>query len=298
MLKHLAVICLFLSVAEGVQAANLGEINVYFGSDLVSKTDVKNVGSNNLKYGGYVPNGNNESSGLTDLRSLGDNSQVDGYWGHRNNVIIGFDYMHSLSSSEDTILNKIKVGIGTKLVEKKIMVTHIAYLQKNPTPPAHANGNSTGAFYVSPIDKRLFTDDADFWDDLNRVSPRPFRELYLLPVYFSAQINPINALSSIYFKGNIGYSFVVKDDMPEIDGYADSSLWKFKREGGLYFGVEIGNEFKLSEKTCVLLSLFYDYLEYTTSQSEDGMAHDHLKAGWFTNVDHSFGLKTGLKFRL
>jgi hypothetical protein len=275
---------LFLCVlSAGVaNSVDLGEININFATDLVSKTAVKNIGSNDLGYGGY---GGGTMGGLENLRNLGDNSLTDGYWGHRNTVILGFDYLHSVP-----FLSKVKIGLGTKFIEKKVKVTHIAYLEKNPTPPNH--GFDTGDFVILPIDNNLASPSA------HSVSPTPFRELYFLPVYFTAQINPIDVLSSIYFKGNIGCNFVVKDDMPDIDGYVDSSLWKFKRANGLYFGLEVGNEFGLSEKTFLILSLFYDYVEYRTSQAEVGMAHENKDAGWFTNVDHTIGIKTGLKFEL
>ncbi|MDR1418243.1 MAG: hypothetical protein LBI80_03705 [Endomicrobium sp.] len=276
-----ALVCVCVASDIGIaNSVDLGEISINFGTDLVSKTEVKNIGSNDLGYGGY---GGGTVGGLESLRNLCDNSLTDGYWSHKNNIILGFDYLHS-------IFKKVKIGFGTKLIEKKVKADYIAYLEKNPTPPNHSY--NTGDFQILPINKNLASPDA------HPVSPAPFRELYFLPVYFTAQINPIDILSSIYFKGKVGCNFVVKDDMPDIDGYVDSSLWKFKRGSGLYFGLEVGNEFGLSEKAFFILGLFYDYIEYRTSQAEDGMAHEHKDAGWFTNVDHTIGIKTGLKFKL
>jgi hypothetical protein len=278
------IAALFVCVINGIGVANsvdLGEISINFGTDLVSKTEVKNIGSNTLGYGGY---GGGTVGGLENFRNLSDNSLTDGYWSHKNNVILGFDYLHH-------IFKKLKIGFGTKLIEKKVKVAYIAYLEKNPTPPYH--GSNTGDFQILPINQNLASPDA------HSVSPTPFRELYFLPLYFTSQINPIDILSSIYLKGNFGFNFVVKDDMPDMDGgYVDSSLWKFKRENGLYFGLEVGNEFRFSEKTSFILGLFYDYIEYRTSQAEIGMAHQNKDAAWFTNIDHTIGIKTALKFNL
>jgi hypothetical protein len=59
---------------------------------------------------------------------------------------------------------------------------------------------------------------------------------------------------------------------------------------------------EFSEKPCVFLSLFYDYLttiEYKVICREMGEKnHYHLRSSKLTDISHMFALKTGIKFKL
>ena len=77
-----------------------------------------------------------------------------------------------------------------------------------------------------------------------------------------------------------------------------SILWEYKREGKLYCGAEIGNEFKVREKTYILLSIYYDYIQYASILTDVGKYHGPLEHARLTNADHSIGIKTGLKFKI
>jgi hypothetical protein len=262
----LSILLLFVSISH---AANWGEININFGTDLVSKTaskDLENYPS------GYEPDG------LTNLKQLADTGEIDGYWGHRKLVLVGIEYMHSL-------FNYLKIGIGTKIIKKDIEALYYAVENKGPSEPP----TSGGGISILPVD---FAGDAAL--------TKLYKELYLLPTYFTVQLSPLSdKFNGICFRANMGYNFIIKDDLfGKANYYNASSLWEYKREGGLYFGLEIGNEFKLKDTIGFILGIFYDYILYKSVLTDVGTFHGPLKHAELTNIDHIFGIKTGIKFRL
>jgi hypothetical protein len=251
-------------------ASNFGEININLGASLLSRAillDEKNFPS------GYQPDG------LTNLKNLADTSLTDDFWKQRYICSFGLEYMHNLNFI-NTKLENIKFGIGTKVIQRSIRAMYGVMELPNPN----------GGVFILGIDNPE--------DELNS---KAYRDLYMLPLYLAVQINPIKSdtLSGIYLKGNIGYNFILKDDLlGKANYYTNSSLWDYKREGSLYLGAEFGNEFKLSKTTCILLSIYYDYVQYISILTDVGEYHGPLEHARLTNSDHSIGLKTGLKFKI
>ncbi|MDR3124818.1 MAG: hypothetical protein LBU10_02940 [Endomicrobium sp.] len=256
----------FLFLPIITNASDFGEININFGASLVSKTTLieeKNFPS------GYQPDG------LTDLLKPVADASTDDFWKQRYMCSFGLEYMHSLNIINAKLEN-IKIGIGTKLIQKSVQAAEIQ--------------DTEGGLF--PL---IF--EPETWALNSKVS----RNLYMLPFYLTVQINPLKSdtFSGIYLKGNVGYNFIVKDDLlGTAKYYSDSSLWELKREGKLYCGAEIGNEFKVSEKIYILLNIYYDYIQYTSILTDVGKYHGPLEHARLTDADHSIGIKTGLKFKI
>jgi hypothetical protein len=215
---------------------------------------------------------------------LADTSSTDGFWKQRYMLSFGLEYMHDLDFI-NTKLENIKFGIGTKLIQKSICAKYEVRESKSIER------------FIEYIGDTL---------DFDSLDSKAYRNLYMLPLYLAVQINPIKSdtLSGIYLKGNVGYNFIVKDDLSGTAGYYykdyinnyDESFREYKRKGSLYLGAEIGNEFKVSEKAYILLSIYYDYIQYIsilTIRDDGPLEHARL-----TNADHSIGIKTGLKFKI
>ncbi|MDR0723826.1 MAG: hypothetical protein LBF23_01405 [Endomicrobium sp.] len=253
-------------------ASDFGEININLDVSLLSKatlTDERNYPS------GYQPDG------LSDLKKVADTTLTDDYWKQRYMCSFGFEYMHSLNIVTPK-LERVKIGVGTKLIQRSVQALYDLLEIPNPDGDPFAGGG----IFVTQLDLSEYS-----------LNNKATRNLYMLPVYLAIQIN--DSLSGIYLKGNIGYNFIIKDDLlGKAAYYTNSSLWEFKREGGIYFGAEIGNEFNVSEKTSILLSIFYDYITYVSVLTDVGIYHGPLEHARLTNVDHSIGLKTGLKFKI
>ncbi|MCA6085825.1 hypothetical protein [Candidatus Endomicrobiellum agilis] len=272
--KSGCILLLLFTLCEGAQTANLGEIDVNFGTDLVSKTaskDLKNYPS------GY------SSEGLIRLKEVADNEEVDGYWGHKGAYLLSVEYIHPSYAS-----NKIKIGIGTKIVKKYVKALYCVFEDEGPDGPLEPPAPG-GGIYQFPLNNILSDPLFTF-----------YKKLYLLPVYFIVQLNPFSdKFDGIYFRTNIGYSFIIKDDLfGKANYYNASSLWEYKREGGLCFVLEIGNEFKLNDTLGLILGMFYDYVSYKSVVTDVGTFHGPLKHAELTNIDHIFGIKTGVKFKL
>jgi hypothetical protein len=266
----------FLFLPIITNASDFGEININLGASLVSKTtliDEKNFPS------GY------QSEGLTFLKQLADTSLTDDFWKQRYMLSFGLEYMHDLNFI-NTKLENIKFGFGTKLIQRSIRAIYGIIESPNPNGDPFADGG------ISTMNVDTVSDE---------LNSKVYRDLYMLPLYLAVQINPIKSdtLSGIYLKGNVGYNFIVKDDLlGTAKYYNNSSLWEYKREGKLYCGAELGNEFKLSEKMRTLLSIYYDYTQYISTLTDVGKYHGPLEHARLTNADHSIGIKTGLKFKI
>jgi hypothetical protein len=262
----------FLFLPIITNASDFGEININFGASLVSKTtllDEKNFPSS------YQP------EGLAILKAVADTTKTDNFWKQRYMCCFGLEYMHSLNII-NTKLENIKIGIGTKLIQKSVQTVWELIDQDPDLDPL--------SLYPWPIDTEQWA-----------LNSKVYRNLYMLPFYLTVQINPLKSdtFSGIYLKGNVGYNFIVKDDLlGTAKYYTASSLWELKREGELYCGAEIGNEFKVSEKIYILLSIYYDYIQYESIFTDVGKYHGPLEHARLTNADHSFGIKTGLKFKI
>jgi hypothetical protein len=265
--KSIVFILLLLSViCVKANAIDWGEISLDFGTDLVSKTIIK--GQYEYTNVGY------NSTNLHFLKCLADTSYRS--WQHRSSYLFSINYAHILSLRENTFL----IGFGIKLYKKSAPAGNLAY-------------NDAGPRYVT-----IFTgvNDQNIQDSMVTVV-HSLRDLYIIPLYFSVQVNPLNRIPSIYSKANIGYSLVI-NDLLTTTKYTNSSIYEYRREGKIYFGLELGKESKLTEKVSLLLSLFYDYVEYKTVCSELGKNHRHLRCSEFTNADHMIGIKAGIKFKL
>ncbi|MDR2066801.1 MAG: hypothetical protein LBP57_03065 [Endomicrobium sp.] len=266
----------FLFLPIITNASDFGEININLGASFLSRAtllDEKNFPS------AYQP------EGLTFLKQLADTSLTDDFWKQRYMCSFGLEYMHDLNFI-NTKLENIKFGVGTKLIQRSIRAMYGIVETPNPNGDPFAGGG-IGIMYVDTAP-----------DELNS---KAYRDLYMLPLYLAVQINPIKSdtLSGIYLKGNVGYNFILKDDLlGKANYYNDSSLWEYKRKGSLYLGAELGNEFKLSEKTRIFLSIYYDYIQYISILTDVGKYHGPLEHARLTNVDHSIGIKTGLKFKI
>ena len=253
----------FLFLPTITNASDFGEININLGASLVSEVtliDEKNFPS------GYQPNG------LRQLKQLADTTLTDNFWQQRHMLSFGLEYIHSLNII-NTKLEDIKIGIGTKLIQRSVQPLYIAL-------------DYSSGIHI---------------EDLIGLSSEYYRNVYMLPFYLTVQINPLKSdtFSGIYLKGNVGYNFIVKDDLfGTAKNYNNSSLWEYKREGKLYCGAEIGNEFKVREKTYILLSIYYDYIQYASILTDVGKYHGPLEHARLTNADHSIGIKTGLKFKI
>ncbi|MDR2396123.1 MAG: hypothetical protein LBD57_05945 [Endomicrobium sp.] len=270
------LLLIVLFVPYITSASDFGEININLGANLLSRAtllDEKNFPS------GYQPDG------LTSLKNLSDTSLTDDFWKQRYICSFGFEYMHNLNFINKKLKN-IKFGVGTKLIQRSIRAMY--GILEEPTP----NGDpfEGGGVYIIGVDPGS-----------DELLSKAYRELYMLPLYLAIQTNPIESgsLSGIYLKGNVGYNFILKDDLLGVAKYyTNSSLWEYKREGGLYLGAELGNEFEFSKKCAIILSVYYDYVQYTSVLTDVGKYHGPLEHARLTNVDHSIGLKTGLKFKI
>ncbi|MDR1522458.1 MAG: hypothetical protein LBS29_00635 [Endomicrobium sp.] len=269
--------CCFLFVPIISSASDFGEININLGASLLSRAtllDEKNSPS------GYEPDG------LDNLKKLADTSLTDDFWKQRYICSFGLEYMHSLNIVAPK-LEWIKIGVGTKLIQRSVQ----AFYDLLGIPNPDGNPFAGGGIFVTNLDMNEYL-----------LNNKATRNIYMLPLYFSVQANPINSNSSfsgLYLKGNIGYNFIVKDDLlGKAKYYNNSSLWEYKREGGLYLGAELGNEFEFSKKCAIILSVYYDYVQYTSVLTDVGVYHGPLEHARLTNVDHSIGVKTGLKFKI
>jgi hypothetical protein len=269
--RSVLTITLLLSLAlgGGVWASNWGEISLDFGTDLVSRTTINNIHE-------YIQISLNPNiiGSVGNTRKLTDTSYRSDFWQRKSSYLFSINYAHILSLRENTFLNKCKVGFGIKLYKKSVEVQEYPY---NPIPGY--------GFITSNL--------AD-----GETATKLLRDLYIIPLYFSVQVNPLNRIPNIYSKVNIGYPLVINDLFTSHTDNTYDHIYEYRREGKIYFGLELGNEFKLTEKVSIPLSLFYDYVEYKTVCSEKGNGHSHLRILEFTNTDHVIGIKTGIKFKL
>ena len=105
-----------------------------------------------------------------------------------------------------------------------------------------------------------------------------------LPVYFTIQVNPINAAKEVFFKGNIGYSLLFTDSWDA--GYGSGI--NRDEKGGFYYGISAGYEFPFG----LVASISYDVYSSETKYSVGG---NYDKFEYTYGI---IGLNAGYKFKI
>jgi hypothetical protein len=137
--------------------------------------------------------------------------------------------------------------------------------------------------------------------DNKKIEPQTM-DLSFVPIYAAVQLNPINSVPEVFFKGNIGFALAymtLKDVNISVTGFDDKNETLDLDSAGLYLELATGYEFGFG----LILQLAYTYIYVNT------MSHDltiHYSTGYeyslkdeFTDISYSkLGITLGYKFKL
>ena len=121
-----------------------------------------------------------------------------------------------------------------------------------------------------------------------------------IPIYATAQPNPIKKYPEVFFKGNIGYSFFNSGDWDkditkffnEIYWTTDDDVVKITDKGGLYLALSAGYEFNFG----LILDLSYSYYQASCDVKDSWNGGDSSGSADFSYS--VVGISAGYKFKL
>ena len=134
--------------------------------------------------------------------------------------------------------------------------------------PAIENYLKVGCGFELPVPRRYYRDDGyTFWH---------------MPVYLSAQTNPVPRLPELFFRLNLGYNLLFLDTM-----HWDSSYISVNYKRGLYYSFSAGWEFP-----------FGLFVDATYAVYNSGIEYKHLYFSQTADITYSrAGIGVGYKFK-
>ncbi|MDR2191895.1 MAG: porin family protein [Endomicrobium sp.] len=182
------------------------------------------------------------------------------------NIIIGLAVAIAMTGA--AIASEVNVKGGVDVAGKAKTTTR----GHSATSNMNAGINITGEFLTNVIDIVKVGGGVSF--GLPRVAsntPSGSKGLMLLPIDATVEANPISAIPDFFFKGNIGYGFLIPEG-------------KDSTKSGLYYGVGAGYNFPFG----LVVDVLYSWQK--TSYKEDSVNTDLSYRKLNINVGYKFKL--------